>query len=310
MRLLKLVRYQNLLMLAFMQLLFRYGFLKLQNIPLALRDWQYALLVLSTVLIAAAGYIINNIVDQETDAINKPQNQIIGTKITEATAYNIYVGLNCIGVAIGFYLANIIGKPNFAALFIIIAATLYMYATTLKQMPVIGNLIVALLLAISVLTIGIFDLYPVITIENQKIMGSLFSVLLDYAIFAFMINFIREIVKDLEDVNGDHNQGMRTLPIVLGIKRTTILVFVMSIFPIFFLFVYIKNYLLTYNLFATIIYAMLFVLAPLLLFTVKIAIAKTQKDFHYLSTLLKGILLFGILSILILTLNIIYNASF
>lgn len=83
MNFLKLIRYQNLLMLAFMQLVFRYGFLKLQNIPLGLSDLNYCLLILSTLLIAAAGYVINNIFDQNTDAQNKPQNLIVGRKITE-----------------------------------------------------------------------------------------------------------------------------------------------------------------------------------------------------------------------------------
>lgn len=291
-----------------MQLLFRYGFLKLQNIPLALNDWQYALLVLSTVLIAAAGYVINNILDQETDSENKPQNIIVGTKISETNAYNIYIALNCTGVAIGFYLANVIDKPNFAALFIVIAATLYMYATSLKQIAVVGNLVVALLLSISVLIVGIFDLYPIITVDNQQIMGSLFSILIDYATFAFMINFIREIVKDMEDINGDYNQGMKTLPIILGIRRTTFIVLFLSIVPVITLVFYIKNYLLTNNLLPAIFYSLIFIVAPLLLFIVKITIAKKQKDFHFLSTLLKGILFFGIFSILILTLNIIYNA--
>ncbi|GIZ07711.1 prenyltransferase [Flavobacterium sp. UMI-01] len=296
-------------MLALMQLLFRYGFLKLQNIPLALNDWQYGLLILSTTLIAAAGYIINNIIDQETDATNKPHKQIVGSKITETNAYTYYITLNSIGVAIGFYLANSIGKPNFAAIFIIIAASLYLYATSFKQMTLIGNLIVALLLAVSVLIIGIFDLYPVITHENQKVMGSLFSILLDYAFFAFIINLIREIVKDLEDINGDYNQGMKTLPIILGIKRTTTMVFALSFIPIVALVFYIKNYLLAYNLWVTLFYFSVFILAPLLLFAITIITAQTQKEFHNLSQLLKGILFFGIFSILILTLNILYNAT-
>src|SRR6218665_2372627 len=103
MKFLKLIRYKNLLMLAFMQLLFRYAFLKQQNIPLALADWQYGLLVLSTVLLAAAGYVINDIFDVATDSINKPNKVIIGKGISETRAYNIYIGLNIIGVAIGFY---------------------------------------------------------------------------------------------------------------------------------------------------------------------------------------------------------------
>jgi len=309
MNFLKLIRYQNLLMLAFMQLIFRYGFLKLQNVPLALADWQYGLLVLSTVLLAAAGYVINDIFDQDTDIENKPKAIIVGKTITEATAYNIYVALNVTGVAIGFYLSNVILKPGFAAVFILIAATLYIYATSLKQMLLLGNLIVALLLAFSVIIIGIFDLYPVIDYTNQPIMANLFSILLDFAIFAFMINFIREIVKDLEDINGDSNQGMKTLPIVLGIHNTTKLASILGLIPTAFLLVYINNYFVANNLLATTIYAFVFVVAPLLYFSIKVWPAKTKQEFSKLSLLLKWILFFGIISIAIITLNIKYNAS-
>ncbi|WP_081478723.1 geranylgeranylglycerol-phosphate geranylgeranyltransferase [Flavobacterium frigoris] len=309
MNFLKLIRYQNLLMLAFMQLIFRYGFLKLQNVPLALAEWQYGLLVLSTVLLAAAGYVINDVFDQDTDIENKPKDVIVGTKITEANAYNIYVALNVAGVGIGFYLSNVILKPGFAAIFILIAATLYIYATSLKQMLLLGNLIVALLLAFSVVIIGVFDLYPVIDQANQPIMANLFSILLDFAIFAFMINFIREIVKDLEDIKGDSNQGMKTLAIVLGVEKTSKLASVLGLIPTVFLLVYINNYFVANNLFATTFYAFMFVVAPLLYFSIKVWPAKTKKEFHKLSLLLKWILLLGIISIVIITLNIKYNAS-
>lgn len=296
-------------MLAFMQLIFRYGFLKMQNISLALNDWQYFLLVLSTVLIAAAGYVINNIFDQDTDLENKPNNLIVGRSISETAAYNIYGVLNITGVGIGFYLSNVISKPGFASVFILIAATLYIYATSLKQIMLIGNIIVALLLSLSVLIIGIFDLYPAINPENQQIMAILFSILIDYAVFAFLINFLREIIKDLEDINGDYNQGMKTLPIVFGVKRTSKLVFALSFIPIISLLAYIKNYFMANNLHFAALYSIVFVLAPLFYFTLKSWEPKTKKDFHKLSTLLKWILLFGILSILIITLNIKYNAS-
>ena len=309
MNFLKLIRYQNLLMLAFMQLVFRFGFLKMQNIPLALNDWQYLLLVSSTVLIAAAGYVINNIFDQDTDLENKPNNLIVGRSISEKSAYNIYAVLNVTGVAIGFYLSNVISKPGFAALFILIAATLYMYATSLKQMVLVGNFVVALLLSFSVVIIGVFDLYPVINSENQQIMAVLFSILLDYAVFAFLVNFLREIIKDLEDINGDSNQGMKTLPIIFGVKRTSKLVFALSFIPIISLLIYIKNYFMANNLQFAALYSIVFVLAPLIYFSIKSWESKNKKDFHKLSILLKWILLFGILSIVIITLNIKYNAS-
>jgi len=211
-------------MLALMQFIFRYGFLELQNIPLALAHWQYILLVLATVCIAAGGYIINNIMDVETDAENKPETLIVGKLISETKAYNLYFGFTVIGVVIGFYLSNVIEKPSFASIFIIIAAMLYFYATNLKQTLLIGNFVVALLLLLSVIIIGIFDLYPVTFEENRPVMGLLFGILLDYALFAFIINFIREIVKDLQDVNGDSIQEISTLPIVFGVNRTTKLV--------------------------------------------------------------------------------------
>lgn len=306
MNFLKLIRYPNLLMLAFMQLIFRYGFLKLQNIPLALNNWQYGLLVLSTVLIAAGGYVINNIFDQDTDNDNKPNNVIVGKSISETNAYSIYVALNITGVSIGFYLSNVIAKPGFASLFILIAAALYFYAVNWKQMLLIGNFIVALLLSFSVIIIGIFDLFPVVNQSNQPLMANLFSILIDYAVFSFMINFIREIVKDLEDVNGDYNQGMRTLPIILGISRTAKVVSILSFIPVCAILLYINNYLMPL-LFVT-IYMLLFVVGPLLYFSIKIWSASSQKEFHVLSLLLKWILLFGILSILVISLNMKYNA--
>ncbi len=295
-------------MLAFMQVLFRYSFLKQQNIPLALSDWQYGLLVLSTVLIAAAGYVINNIFDVETDRINKPNGVIIGRGISETNGYNIYIALNITGVAIGFYLSNVIQRPGFATIFIFIASLLYFYSTTLKQIMILGNLVVAFLLAISVVIIGVFDIFPAMAAENKAQMASLFSILTDYALFAFMINFIREIVKDIEDVDGDYNQGMNTLPIAIGISRTAKIVFVISVIPFVLLLLYIKNYFVENGLFIATLYSFILVLAPLLYFIIKIFTAKTKKDFHHLSTVLKLILLFGILSIVVITLNIHYNA--
>ncbi|WP_428831872.1 geranylgeranylglycerol-phosphate geranylgeranyltransferase [Flavobacterium algoritolerans] len=289
-----------------MQLIFRYVFFKFQNIPLALADWQYGLLVLSTILIAAGGYVINNIFDQNTDTINKPSNVIVGKTISETNAYNLYIGLTVTGVAIGFYLSNVIVKPGFASIFILIAATLYLYATSLKQMMIIGNVIVALLLSFSVIIIGIFDLFPTIHEGNQQQLGVVFSILLDYALFTFFLNFMREIVKDLEDVDGDYNQGMNTLPIAIGKSRTAKIVFGLSFIPILFMLYYINKYLL--ELVFTTVYLLLFVVGPLFYFTVKIWTAKSKKEFHALSLLLKWILLFGILSVVVISLNIKYNA--
>ena len=306
MKFLKLIRYQNILLLAFMQLIFRYVFFQSQDIPLALADWQYGLFVLSTVLIAAGGYVINNIFDQHTDTINKPNTVVIGKSISETQGYNIYIALTATGVSIGFYLSNVIAKPGFATIFILIAATLYLYATSLKQMMLIGNIMVALLLSFSVVIIGIFDLFPTIHEGNQQQMANLFSILLDYTIFAFMINLLREIVKDIEDVDGDYNMGMNTLPIAIGKSRATKIVFVLSFIPLLLILHYIYNYL--FGLLFVTLYLLFFVVAPLLYFTIKIGAATSKKEFHNLSLLLKWILLFGILSIVVISINMKYNA--
>lgn len=292
-----------------MQLVFRYGFLKHQDIWLSLSDVQYGLLVLATILIAAGGYVINDIFDQGTDSKNKPNNVVVGNSVSESTAYYIYAGLTLAGVAIGMYLSNVIEKPGFISIFIFIAALLYYYASTLKPMLLIGNVVVAAVLAFSVLVIGFFDIFPATHDGNAARMTLVFSVLKDYAIFAFIINFIREIVKDLEDVNGDYNQGMSTLPIVLGIGRTAYVVFGLLFVPLFLLSRYLYQHIMNNNLYYTAVYAMVFVIAPLLFCIIRMYTASTKKDFHQVSVILKCILFFGILSLIVLTQNIIYNVA-
>lgn len=306
MNFLKLIRYQNLLMLALMQLIIHFGFLKQQNIPLALADWQFLLLVLATVCIGAGGYLINNVFDVATDLENKPQNVVINNGITEAAAYNCYFALNIVGVGAGFYLSNAILRPGFAAAFIIVAATLYLYANSLKRMLLIGNIVVALLLAFSVIIVGIFDLLPAITIDNRRLMATLFGIIIDYAAFAFLLNLIREIVKDIEDVNGDYNQGMNTLPIALGVTRAAKIAFALGLVAVVALGWYIYEYI--FNLIYAAIYGLVFLIGPLIFFTVKIWSAKKPKEFNPLSTLLKWIVLFGIISIIVITINMKANA--
>jgi len=293
-------------MLAFMQLIFRYGFFKFRHIPLALTDWQFNLLVLSTVLIAAGGYVINNIFDQETDLVNNPKKVIVGVSISETKAYNIYLALTSSGVVTGFYLANVIAKPSFAAIFILIAATLHLYATSLKQMMLIGNIVIALLLAFSVIIIGVFDLFPVTTIANKQQMGLFFSILIDFAVFAFIINLLREMLKDIEDFEGDNREGMNTFPIFIGKKNAVKILFGLSFIPLIVILFYINQYLIDL-LFVT-FYMLLFVCVPLLFFTVKIWNASSKQEFHFLSLLLKWILFFGIFSIVVINYNIKYNA--
>lgn len=308
MKYLKLIRFQNLLMIALMQCIIRYGFLKLQKVELALADWQFALLVLSTVFIAAGGYIINDIMDQETDSINRPNQVIVGRSISESMAYNLYFGFTIAGALIGFYLSNLIYRDNFFGIFIITSLLLYIYATSFKQIAVIGNILVSLALALSVIIVGLFDIIPATDQVNRFQMMLWLELLFDYAVFAFLLNFIREIIKDLEDINGDYNQGMRTLPIVLGVSRTAKVVAVITAIATVILLWYINNHLMNSGLYIATIYALVFLVSPLIFAVVKVWTATTQKEFQLLSNVMKAIIFFGILFILIVNLNIKFNA--
>ncbi|MCB0464798.1 MAG: UbiA family prenyltransferase, partial [Aequorivita sp.] len=129
---LQLIRYQNLLFIALAQVFIKYGLFQPFGIETTLNTFGFALLVIATLCIAAAGNIINDIYDIEIDKINKPNKVLIGKKISERSANRLYIALNVIGVAIGFYLANSIGRPGFAALFVVFSALLYLYASYLK----------------------------------------------------------------------------------------------------------------------------------------------------------------------------------
>ena len=307
MKYLKLIRYQNLIMIALMQLVVLFGFLKMQDIPLALALWQYYLLIVSTVCIAAGGYIINDIMDQEIDAENKPEKALVGKTITEGLAYNLYVVFTIIGVGIGFYLSRIIMRPNFVTVFILCAALLYIYATNLKQIMILKNAIVASLLAFSIIIIDLFMIFPATDITNREQMHPVFSVLIDFATIAFILNFIREIVKDLEDTKGDTNQGIRTLPVAFGISKTSKLVFVLSFVPVLCILYYVYNYL--FHLQYATIYILGFLVGPLLYFMIKIWSAETKKDFHHLSNVLKLVVFFGIISIAVIGINMKYYVA-
>jgi 4-hydroxybenzoate polyprenyltransferase len=289
-------------MLAFMQLVFRYLFLTKSYIYLALTDFNYALLIISTICIAAGGYVINNIMDQDTDEIAKPQNRVVGVSISETVAYNWYIGLTIIGVGIGFYLSNVIYKPTFASMFILVATLLYVYATNLKQIPVLGNIIVAFLLSVSIVIIALFDVFPATDSENKIRMGEVFGILIDYAIFAFIINLIREIIKDLEDIDGDYQTGINTLPIAIGINKTKIIVSILTVIAVVILAYYVKTYL--FELDYVVYYALALIIGPLLYFGVRLQTAKEKKEFHHLSLVLKLILFFGIISIAVIVYNL------
>jgi len=298
---LNLIRWKNLLLIALVQLLLKYALLEPFGVALSLNGFGMFLLIFSTISIAAAGNIINDIYDVETDFINKPNRLIVGDTISEKVAYNLYLIINILGVGTGFYLSHLVGKSAFFSIFVIISALLYVYATYLKRQILIGNLVVSALVALSIIIVGIFELLPVLTPENRAIQFTFFKIILDYAFFAFLINLLREITKDLEDIDGDYKAGMNTLPIAIGRQRTTNILFVLSLIPLFLIIYYIVNSLYK-NSFA-VVYFIFLIVGPLSLVSTKLFTATSKKDFKYISQLLKIVMFFGVCSLSIYYFN-------
>lgn len=293
---LQLIRFPNLVMIALTQLLFKIFLINAYGDHIATDTFTFSCLVLATVCIAAGGNVINDICDVKTDRINKPKRVFINTFVSKKRAYLIYFSFSLLGITAGSYVSITIDKPLLLSIFIIIASLLFLYSYYLKRIAIIGNILVSLLVASSILILGIFDL-TIFTKDNLFINGFIIGVLILYAIFAFWINLIRELIKDNEDVNGDYSSNMKTLSIVLGRKRvnkiTTILAGLLIIFLLFITSKYLQGRTIIT------IYTLFTVLLPLLYFIIKVWQADTKREYRMLSSLLKLIMLFGILSIIV-----------
>ena len=133
--LLNLIRWKNILLIVLVQIVIKYALFEPFGVATALSIFEFSILVLASVCIAAAGNIINDIYDIEIDSVNAPNAVIVGKKISEATANNLYLAFNIVGVGLGFYLSMLIGKESFFTIFVIISALLYVYSSFLKQIP-------------------------------------------------------------------------------------------------------------------------------------------------------------------------------
>ncbi|HBK71757.1 MAG TPA: prenyltransferase [Flavobacteriaceae bacterium] len=301
---LQLIRWKNLVMIALIQMLFRYIYFPAFLVETALSNLNFSILVFTTLIIAAAGYIMNDIYDIEADIINKPNKVLVHRKVSKSKAHFLYNIFNSIGLLSGLYLAFIINNLPFVAIFVITVLLLKVYNSDLKKRPLIGNVLVSSLVSLSILIVGVFDIIPMVNEDNAIDQYHAFRVLIDYAAFAFMLMLLREMVKDAEDVNGDKKMNMKTLPILLGRKRTNTIIFSFSFVPLILITFY------SFNSFSNVpfvlAYMLIVVLLPLLYFMTKILYSKTKKDYIKASKLLKIIMLLGMLSIVFISLTIYY----
>jgi len=275
---LRLIRFPNLVLIVLSQALVQACLLAAGvNWGMVARP-GFAALTLSTVFIAAAGYIINDYYDVKIDAINKPERMLVGKAIRRRRAMFAHLVLSVAGVAIGLALAIPVGLINMGAVLL-----LWGYSARLKKMLLIGNVVIALLAASMLLVVAVYN-------------DALNRITLGYALFAFLISLIREIIKDMEDVKGDASFDCRTLPIVAGIRNTKLVLYpLVALFLVFLLVVVFHRR--TALLFDS--YMLLLVLLPSVWLVIKLARSDRRRDFAYLSSLNKFIMLTGILSMLL-----------
>lgn len=255
--------------------------------PAFLNILDFSILVFSTLLIAAGGYIINDVYDIDTDAINKPGKNLIGKLMSESTAKKVFIVFSIFGILSGFYLAWKIDKIIMAAVQIFTAISLFMYASYYKKRFLSGNILIAFLSSLSLLIVGLF--------EPEFYRN--FIYLLLYAGFAFSITLVREIIKDIEDVEGDKRTHCNTLAVKLGFDRTKKVLYVLIIINIILMFYVLHNFFYANEVFNFWIMVGMFII-PFIALIALIKSAEQKMDYYYAGIFAKGIMVLGILSMI------------
>lgn len=312
MEILQLVRYKNLLIVAATMFLVRYFIMQpiLQSFgfELQLGLLSFAMLVSATVFITAAGYVINDYFDTRTDLVNRPHKVVVGKSVSRRMAIAVHLILSIFGILLGLIVAIRVGKPIFSLLFVLTTGILWFYSTTYKRQLLIGNILVAILTGLVPLIPLIFE-YPlfatyweVIAIYQLKLYTMVYWVG-GYALFAFLLTFVREIVKDIEDFEGDTVYGRNTLPVHFGIKVSKIVassVLMITLIILIYLFASYMRFLPSGRFdYYTFTYFIVFILIPIFALFVMLLLAQNKSDYHKASRLCKYVMLFGLLYTLV-----------
>lgn len=305
---LKLIRFPNLVIIAATQYAMRYlimePLLPSDTFTLQFGDFQFFLLVLSTIFIAAAGYIINDYFDTQADMINKPARVVVGVRISRRVAMTLHALLNIIGVSIGVYLAFYIKLPSLSFVFILATGLLWFYSTNYKRQFLVGNLSVSLLTGLVPLMVVLFEIpllnreYGQVMLRNDASFNYIFAWVAGFSFFAFLTTLIREVIKDAEDFEGDRAYGMKTVPIVLGTRWTKAVLVVLIGLTVFMLVFLLLKYILFSVVpadYFSLIYFSFFLILPFIILAVQVIRAKDKQGYGRASTLIKLVMLTGIL---------------
>lgn len=229
---LKLIRPINLAIIALTMYGIRYYVLKVNYFQKVDDDpIDFMLLVISTVLIAAAGNIINDYFDVKADRINKPEKLIITKHIKRRWAILTHWTFNGLAFGIAIYLSLKYDSLSFVFIHLISINTLWFYSMLFKRKALIGNIMIAGLTAlVPILTIIYFKVGNSYHLQHSEFDPDSWVAIIDYsliyalALFAFTQNLAREIVKDIQDIKGDELIYVKSLPMIIGQSKSLLIV--------------------------------------------------------------------------------------
>lgn len=298
----RLVRWPNLVFIALTQFLFEYCIYQRiygYSWNNAVETRQFLFLVIASVLIAAAGYIINDYFDLNIDQVNKPGKVVVNVLITRRWVIFWHMFLSLLGLfftvsalPIAEYWYLVLG--NLASIIL-----LWFYSTNFKKQLLIGNVLISLLTAwvIGIIFFSKYLLKINTLLEVDRNQVRFFRLTVLYASFAFIISLIREVIKDMEDMDGDRKYGCRTMPILWGMNASKVFVAVWIIVLVSALTI-LQFYVLPFGWWMSALYCLLFIISPLIWILLKLFKAQSADDFHRLSTVIKLVMFTGILSML------------
>lgn len=293
-----MLRVPNLLIIALTFIFLRYlVFIPVYttfSIAIKTGSLYFILMVTATILIAVAGYVSNDFFDVVTDKVNKPKKQYIGTLMSPGSALATAISLSFAAVIFSLWLTWLLKSWIPAVILLLALSVTWWYAIQLKKSFLWGNIAVSCMTAGTIAMAWLIEKqYTKVQDEPATIITTIISAI---SIFAFLLSLLREIVKDMEDIEGDKLIKCRSLPIVLGIPFTKTILLILVVFTIMLL-VIAQIYLLPNNRFIAIIWLSICVEFPLIYFIYSLKKAQEKIEFHRLSTMLKWIMLGGIGSI-------------
>ncbi len=305
---LKLFRIQNLLIMALLMYFVRYFLLApvygFEMMELQTDNFSFFLFVLGYLFLAAGGYAINDYYDIGIDEINRPEKTILRKDIPLSHGQYAYFIMTILGVIISLWAIFRINAPKLIFVLVIVTLLYWFYSTKYKRELIVGNVAVAFMAALCVGIVWLYEFFAsiyngIIPLSHLKyITYTVFA----YSAFAFVLTLIREIIKDMADTEGDKEFNCKTLPLVIGNKKTLIIVHFLQLIMLIGIgfssyFFYKNNYLYMLTFVAVLIVLMIY-------FSSKLMKAKERKDYIFLSDLLKIIFLAGIISIQLFSIEI------